>query len=421
MPYGGMTPYPRRYGGKGPGLRLEATLNSLNLARGTAYDTTQSSVVYAENMAIARALNAGWATNARLGAAFDPQRLTGTMIPRWEKIMAIVPSPTDDDATRRARLVANWQRWGQNFNTSLLVNTVTTLLGSTLVAVQFTDVAGATSYWPAGQLNATNNMWPWPERLDVLSGSPSWTMTGGPAPTLYTTSTPSLGGPSSYGWQLTEDGTTGVHGPVGAPTVNPIASTQPYVLSAFVHALGRDMMSLSPRFGGGFADGVDAIFDLTAAAVTGTANIGAGVAGRTSIENYGNSWFRCAVAVTGVTTQFAAYVLPYSRSAAAYSYAGTNGLATIAVNGVMLERGTMPSTYPTVWQSTVFHLRFKVSQPAGMTDGDFYSIVNSANRFLDGQAPAHVTWDWWRVDSVNGVQGFYLDASRNLGGDAFDV
>ena len=82
--------------------------------------------------------------------------------------------------------------------------------------------------------------------------------------------------------------------------------------------------------------------------------------------------------------------------------------------------GGTPSTV-TPWMSTIRRILFLVTQPAGMTDVEFYDAVNAANAFMDGEAPADVTWSWYRADAVHGVQGFYLDSTHNLDNSAFDV
>ena len=49
-----------------------------------------------------------------------------------------------------------------------------------------------------------------------------------------------------------------------------------------------------------------------------------------------------------------------------------------------------------------------VTQPAGMTDGAFYTTVSAIEPVLDTLLPAWVTWDWYRQAHL-GANGFYLD------------
>ena len=131
---GGLSPYPRRMGGGRP--RLEVILRAMLDARGSAYDTSWGTVVYAETMAIARAISTAWSTNARMANQADPYRLTSTLS-RWEKILAMTPAPTDSDATRRARIVENFARVGRAAVQPLLEQRLQARLGSVFVSVEF--------------------------------------------------------------------------------------------------------------------------------------------------------------------------------------------------------------------------------------------------------------------------------------------
>lgn len=76
---------------------------------------------------------------------------------------------------------------------------------------------------------------------------------------------------------------------------------------------------------------------------------------------------------------------------------------------------------PTPWMSTISHIDIQVQQPAGMLEGEFLSLVAQAMASLDGLLPVWVTFDWFTVDTVAGVNGFYLDSYENLLRDVFDV
>lgn len=128
-----------------------------------------------------------------------------------------------------------------------------------------------------------------------------------------------------------------------------------------------------------------------------------------------------------VAAKFARFGQPFNTSrlmTQAQLLLGTTFVAlvlnTVATATTFWPGGT-PGGQDNGWYSTVAHIRFQVQQPAGMLDGDFYDTVNSVNAFMDGEAPAWVTWEWYRLDSVQGTIGFFLDSPRNLGGDIFDV
>lgn len=76
--------------------------------------------------------------------------------------------------------------------------------------------------------------------------------------------------------------------------------------------------------------------------------------------------------------------------------------------------------------SNIAHILIEVTQPRGMTDGEFYDLVAKINPVLDNLLPAWVTWDWFRR-AHNGQKGFYLDGDPvvtgtlvNLDNEAFD-
>ncbi len=135
---GGKAPYPRRMGG---GKTLVATiLESLNQQRGTAYDVSESSPVYAENMAMARALANAWSTNQRLANQADPLRMTDTL-PRWEKILDLHPLPTDTEPVRRAAVAKAFERIGKTFNRSRLQQLVERELGPFYLGTYYIPLA----------------------------------------------------------------------------------------------------------------------------------------------------------------------------------------------------------------------------------------------------------------------------------------
>jgi hypothetical protein len=144
---GGTAPNPERYGG---GLRVfMAILEGLNAARGTAYDVTHDSNVYAENMAHARALGALWSTNQRLANQVDPARTT-SMLARWERIFCLAPLGSDRRPARRRVLASRWRRVGVSPTTQSIVDELSAAIGPILVAYYHETIASALTYWPGG-------------------------------------------------------------------------------------------------------------------------------------------------------------------------------------------------------------------------------------------------------------------------------
>ncbi len=144
--HGGLAPYPERYGAGSK--RLERILRALNNARGTAYDTSQTSNVYAENMALARALDAAWSTNQRLANQWDPERIT-TSLARWEKILGLHPYVTDTDAERRARIADRLLHVGVPKTHQEVYDRLHDVLGADVfVAVRYIDINNAVRFFP---------------------------------------------------------------------------------------------------------------------------------------------------------------------------------------------------------------------------------------------------------------------------------
>lgn len=164
MGYGGFFPYPKRYGGGRPLLRI--VQDALGAARGTALDATQTvgSTVWVETHAYARAITFdGYGTNAKVGYQWDPLRMSD-FIPRWERIFRIIPSPASSLAQRRTVIYQRFRRFLEA--TALHARLYARLvqdLGSTFVAIEYIDPTAATIYvpdasYPWGTVNANH---PW--------------------------------------------------------------------------------------------------------------------------------------------------------------------------------------------------------------------------------------------------------------------
>jgi hypothetical protein len=159
MGYGGYHPYPRRFGGGRPRLRL--IHDALNAARGTALDASDpENLVWLENMAHARAVCFdGYGTNDRMALQWDPDRVTD-FLPRWEKIFGIRPAPSATAHERRVELRKRWRRFlDASALHSRLYGRLQSELGDVFVAIEYIDVANALVYAP----DAT---YPWGAVLD---------------------------------------------------------------------------------------------------------------------------------------------------------------------------------------------------------------------------------------------------------------
>jgi hypothetical protein len=147
--FGGMSPYPRRFGGGEP--RVKTVLETLNADRGTAFDTSnREATVYVNDMAIARALSAAWGTNERLGNLWMPYRMSTDTLVRWEKILAINPSPESTEFERRTYLATLFSNFGQAAISGRITELLTEALGDAFVAVESISYANAVIYVPDG-------------------------------------------------------------------------------------------------------------------------------------------------------------------------------------------------------------------------------------------------------------------------------
>ena len=144
---GGKAPYPRRMGGGKP--RLVYLLDSLNAQRGTAYDVTENSPIYVENMAFARAFAELWSMNQRLANQWIPSRMT-TCLSRWEAILGITPGASDTDTVRRERISTIFSRTGAIANRATLEVALSAALGSVFLAIEYISYANAVIHVPDG-------------------------------------------------------------------------------------------------------------------------------------------------------------------------------------------------------------------------------------------------------------------------------
>lgn len=147
--FGGMSPFPRRFGGGTP--RAKIILESLNADCGDALDATNpDSIVYVENMAIARAIASAWSTNARLGNIWQPLRMSEEIVQRWERILALTPGEDDLLTTRRQRIADIFARFGKPTVAGRIEDLLAPALGDVFVAVEYIAYASARVVVPDG-------------------------------------------------------------------------------------------------------------------------------------------------------------------------------------------------------------------------------------------------------------------------------
>lgn len=145
---GGFNPAPFKFG-EASTTDLEAIQNALADAQGSAIARERGTLAWVENHATARVLYALYGLAFRLGNVNDPKRMTSTL-PRWEKILQIVPSDSDTMVERRARVEAKLSLLSAGTTLQVINDYLTLVLGDMFIKLEFSDPLTATTYVPGG-------------------------------------------------------------------------------------------------------------------------------------------------------------------------------------------------------------------------------------------------------------------------------
>lgn len=149
MPFGGYHPSPLRFGG-GRGSRLERIVESLQAGRGAAYAQDTTGATFVENQAFGRVVDRDmYGVNERLANQFLPTGMTADgLLPRWEAIFGLTPAASDTEATRRARVAAQWALIGQANSMQPVHDACSAALGAAFVGISYVTPANCLSWWP---------------------------------------------------------------------------------------------------------------------------------------------------------------------------------------------------------------------------------------------------------------------------------
>lgn len=145
MSFGGGHPYPRKHGG-GPS-RVQVLLDAIEQDRGDAYTTDWNSIVYVENMALARAIAGAWGTNERVSHLWNPDRCAPEILARWETILATPKYAGDTLKTRRERVKARMTMVALGLR-GVLLGLLRDALGAAFVDIEYIDIAAAQVFSP---------------------------------------------------------------------------------------------------------------------------------------------------------------------------------------------------------------------------------------------------------------------------------
>jgi len=129
---------------------LRIVHEALAAGRGSALDATNPTTrVWVETMAHARAITFdGYGSNDRLAMQWDPERMTD-FLPRWEKILGIIPAPSASDYARRVEVKKRFRRFIEATSLhSRLLTRLSSELGVVFSAIEYIDIANAVVHVP---------------------------------------------------------------------------------------------------------------------------------------------------------------------------------------------------------------------------------------------------------------------------------
>lgn len=121
---------------------VEIIHKSLNSARGSAYqaydDQDNDTIVSMKNLAYAKAINEIHDSNIRLSNQWNPDKMLD-FIPRWEKILGIIPNPNDSLERRKEIIAAKMTRWTQPANNQGVLDLIEVVLDDIFIELEHVD------------------------------------------------------------------------------------------------------------------------------------------------------------------------------------------------------------------------------------------------------------------------------------------
>jgi hypothetical protein len=145
---GAFNPHPLQFGQQSQKI-IEQLQTGLADAQGTALATEQGTVAWVENHATARVVAELANAAQKLANQWDPLKTTD-FLERWERILGIVPSPTESDNERRMNLLLKLSLSGEAPTYQVVYDFIKDLLGNLFVTIINTSSNDANSSIPGG-------------------------------------------------------------------------------------------------------------------------------------------------------------------------------------------------------------------------------------------------------------------------------
>lgn len=128
---------------------IQVMLNVITSARGTAYASDRGTVVWIENLAIAKTLADAWETARRFSLQFDPARMS-IFVERWEKILSIIPNPGETMNERRRTIAEKFRLFINPALSQAVQDMLAKLIPDIFLNIIYSGTSTATSYVPGG-------------------------------------------------------------------------------------------------------------------------------------------------------------------------------------------------------------------------------------------------------------------------------
>lgn len=145
---GGYSIGPFRTGGSA-GTDVQSLLDTLNTVRGTAYTAEPGTIVWVENMAIARTLADAWGTARRFANQFIPEKMT-VFLERWENIFGITPLQSETLLERRLTVDAKFKAFNIAPFTQNVKDFINSIMSQVFIDLLHVPSALSTGYVTGG-------------------------------------------------------------------------------------------------------------------------------------------------------------------------------------------------------------------------------------------------------------------------------